>query len=666
MLPLAILAGGSAALFAFYYHQFSLDDAAIYQRLVKNIAYHGRYSYNLDQQVNPGTSTLYPLVLSLFVFLVPHDSLQTLAVWVDSLMLGVGIFALLHFIWRISGSVMATIVASLVTFLVPMTDLFGMEAFLLVLFMCLYIDRFHQDGVRQTIVALFPLVRPEGAVFLGVEALYLWYREHFSPKALRGVVARSVVLALPLMVSCAANLWLFKEIFPHSVGNKLAQGIGGGWQTYGSFLKSLVKESFRSLPSLLLAGCVLIGAAYSIKKRALAVGAFGLAITLWQVGLIVCKAPYYTWYCLPLYFTLFLGACLGIAALQDVLHSILGKRWSNAISWSGAALVLLWAIFKLLPATPLPPETRQAIQRKAAQYISNLHQQGPPARAAALEVGHFGNALDEERFSIYDLCGLTSKNKGFFQPGFYDDFFCHDRPEYLVINYFSAHPTKRESISVAGDGFIQTRHSVSEYHKSVWPHHTGLVLDARFFEAYEYIESVQSPGYGGGLSIFRLRNSFVCPPSALKVQKVKASREHDTSVSAEKVIDGDLRSTWNAGEGKTQWLDFTFPRTESIQRIHLYANQNGTYEFTIRLRFWDDENAQPRALETHVTAADGDMLEVTLDNPQMARRIELETVHGRRSVAWREVRFYASTKTEAFSEEATGGSRTGMRFQNSN
>jgi hypothetical protein len=639
MLTLALLAVGASCTFSFYHQHFSLDDAAIYQRLVKNIAFHGQYTYNLDQPVNPGTSTLYPLVLSAAALAFPRTALQSLAVSLDTVMLAIASFALMNFMWRISRSVLVVSVASLSVFFLPLSQLLGMEASMLIMFLSLYIDRFKHASFRLVLVALFPLVRPEGIVFLAVEGLYAWLRAGLQLSALPQLTLRMALLCCPVIITCAANMVSFGEILPHSVGNKVAQGVGGGWQTYRSFLKGLALGALQSTNSIMLLVCTALGAAYGVWKRSAEVWAFVLAISLWQVGLVISKAAYYTWYALPLYYALFFTACLGAAALEGLLRGVFGAKRTTVVSCCLAIAFLFWSASHLFPQTPLEPESRQAAQIKVAQTIARVHK-GALTRVAALEVGHLGNALDEAQFSIYDLCGLTSKNKGFFQPGFYDQFFCHDRPEYLVINHLTENHPAGTPIVSQGDQYTLTTYPAADYHRSVWPHHVGLVLDPRFHKAYEFLEFMTSAGYPGGFSLFRLRTSFVCDKPAVTVKNVTASREHDPSVAANKVIDGDGATIWNAGDGQTQWLRFSFAEMTSIGRVHLLANRDREYEFTLRLRFRDTNGTLLRSLESQVKVSDGDLLELVLEDPVEAQTVEVESVHGRNWVAWREIQFF--------------------------
>jgi len=292
----------------------------------------------------------------------------------------------------------------------------------------------------------------------------------------------------------------------------------------------------------------------------------------------------------------------------------------------------------VLPAKRMQPESRQPAQYKLASLISGIHS-GGHAQVAALEVGHLGNALDEKVFSIYDLCGLTSKNKGFFQAGFLEELFCTRRPEYLVLNLFELRALEPFTSSQEVEGVTITRYSQSEYHKTAWPHHVGLVLDRRFVSAYHFLQFSQSEGYPGGFALFKRNENFSCTDVEIYPEKVTASREHDPSTSASKVIDGDLATTWNAGDGHVQWLRFEFSKAQPIGRVRLWANQDREYSSKLRLRFWSAAGALEKSIEVPITVVDGDEIEIALQSPQLATRVEVESVRGHNWAAWREVRF---------------------------
>lgn len=166
-----------------------------------------------------------------------------------------------------------------------------------------------------------------------------------------------------------------------------------------------------------------------------------------------------------------------------------------------------------------------------------------------------------------------------------------------------------------------------------------MVLDPRFLQAYKFESFIESPGYAGGFAVYTRRDSFVCTDSPIQVERVKASREHGVDTSALKVIDGDIATSWNAGDGYTQWLSFDLAQTEPIRSVRLWADQENEYQSLLRLRFWLDESAPVKTFELPITVTDGDMVEITLDAPQQTRRVEVESVRGRNWIAFREVQF---------------------------
>jgi hypothetical protein len=634
-----VLAACSVTLFTFLSSQFSLDDAAIYQRLVTNIAYYGIYSYNLYEPVNAGTSVLYPFILSLAVWIVPHVSLPQLAVMVDAAFLFCGTLALMSFIWKVSGSIVATVFSALACLLLQINDLLGMEASLLVCMMALYLYWFDRTALRRGVVALFPLVRPEGVVFLGVELAYTLWCKRAALRSLVGEARSLVLMCVPLCASCALSWWLFGEAIPHSASNKLDQG-GGGWYPYRSFLIDLAAQSYRSLYGLAVSGLAVMGTVYVFRRRVVSLLCFGAGVALWQFGLIVLKAPHYTWYSLSLYFAIFVGVCLGLASLERELHRVVPPAASRLLSYGCSVILLVCVCLFLVPHERRGPESRQEAQHRVAAYIAAVHQ-GAHARVAALEVGHLGNALDASRFSIYDLCGLTSKNKGFFQRGFNDDFFCRAQPEYLVLNLFHIRPLAvTQSVTETPDLSL-IRYSTGEYHKIAWQHHVGLALDPRLRDAYEFLKFIESPGYPGGFAVFRRIDSFSCSTDRqIQVSTVVASREHDANTSAYRAVDGDLASSWNAGAGHVQWLRFELEKPELIRSIQLFAVQDREYSSKLRIRFLSSAGVLLKAFEVPVTVVDGDLLDIKLRSPQEAAFVEVESVRGHNWAAWREVAFF--------------------------
>ena len=638
-----------AAAAAFHRHNstFSLDDAAIYERVVRNILIHGSWTFNLEAPTNPLTSFLYPLLVAAAAWPMPSVPLHQISAALDCCFLALAAFFSGAYFARQGSLTAAFLAAVFVPFGLPIGNFLGMETNLLMAALAglLFFDQ--SARIRPALTAILPLIRPEGVVFLGVELFRAWFagrKRQEKPFSLR-LLKPALLLILPLLASLLFNYSLFGIPLPRSVLYKAEQGISG-FLGYREVLFRLLLQGYQTSPEKAALAClVLCGFIVAIKRKDRAFLSLSAGIFLWQAGLYICNVAFYDWYFTPLHF-LFLLAALQVCGMLGPLAQLTAlprkfPRQTEAVRCLVACAAGCTAFFVKWPAGQRPVESRQLAYYGAARFITEQLAR-PKAKVAVIEAGHFGAALPSERFEILDLCGLTSKNPAYYARNFNDRFFCREKPDYFVVNQQTKTLPNFSSESLVLDDVRVEVNRSGGFYASLWLHAMGVVMDPRFSRHYALIAQRTSAGFPGAVLIYRRILDAVCTSTASAdgrnlIQKTQTSRDLARGLGGKNLIDNNLGHGWVSGDMAPQWAELYFKRSIFLKQLNLISYQTpaGKVVFTVSGKTKDGtESFKPISVE--LLLSDADEIRLHLGR-RPVNRLRITTQSSPSWVAWREI-----------------------------
>jgi hypothetical protein len=411
---LGLLAGGFARI---GHHHFP-DDAYITYRYARNLADGLGMAYNPGERILGTTTPFYASILSWGVLLgIAPVFLSGL---IDFFTFGLMLFFILRIVRRVfSGLWWLWFWAALV--LNPSyISLTGMEtwfySFLIYFtFWSLLKERPWGTSLGSVMCAL---VRPDGLLVWMIIFPILIYRYITFPEEKRKIYRYPILIGLLfLLAGLLLPTLYFGSWLPESIIVKQEQvTLHGSWKSYftGIFEKYHYPNGFPTPLMLIMLGGLIWGIIHNSQLRPLLV--WGL---VYQLFLILGRAPWYEWYETPVIPWFFLCIVIFWRRINQYALELFGEKEGGAAKLRIQSLVLLVSFICLFPPDANPPEPgslsyirKQRTSRKtgymeAGLWIAKHTPLG--AEVAAVEIGVLGYYSGRK---IYDLIGIVSPDPG--------------------------------------------------------------------------------------------------------------------------------------------------------------------------------------------------------------------------------------------------------------
>jgi hypothetical protein len=326
------------------------DDAFIFFRYARNIATGDGWAYNPgDSAANGATSPLWTLVLA-GAYLVRRDMESNAWLLYAGLLASTGLLSFAAL--RRTGQVVAGVVAAPLIVLNPvLLRVRGMESalFLALASAVLLVGCWSGEDGRHprrravllgVLSALLVLVRPEGAILVGLVLLLRWFEDRRLPWL---TVLSAALTALPWTLYSTVA---FGSPVAGTLAAKSAQTRSGYFGSTFEFIRYLERLDDRwwSIAVVALAAVGLVaGLAAEPSRRFVLVLTTFAACQFLGYGLVV-RPPVYHWYYAVTYWTVSILAAIGIAAIARFVAARLAapsRSWvAPAVAAAGATLVV--------------------------------------------------------------------------------------------------------------------------------------------------------------------------------------------------------------------------------------------------------------------------------------------------------------------------------------
>ncbi len=404
---------------------FSLDDALIYQRYLKNFIDGYGLVYNIGERFNGLTSPLYIYICMLVSKITGEIVLNQLIVNCFLLIsAGVVLAVILYSIGQPAvGFISSMLLVSGKYFYM----VFGMESnlFILMSLCCIYF----YFTKRLTLLSVFSagliLTRGEG-IFLLIILFFLLYKEN------RELISVKYILIFILILSAnyGFNYYYYGNWLPQTLSAKIAQGSSGLWGRFGFLTGAnfLFGNAFnnQAFYILIISMFALIGFARHYKEKFLQIlFLYAILITVFYLALNI---PNYHWYYSIHMLTFFVLVSYGA---YDV-YCYVSKNTVNAIlKYSLLAVIFIYPAGTQIQMFIL---LQKEAPHKEYEMIGEWIKVNTPAdsKIAAVEIGHLGWYSDRY---IIDILGLVNPmNAEFIGQRKFSKWFDYYKPDYVVVH----------------------------------------------------------------------------------------------------------------------------------------------------------------------------------------------------------------------------------------
>jgi len=365
-----VILATSARLCFWLWTQWTIEDALIIARMVRNLTEHGEFTFNLGQRVSASTSPLFAVMTAAISSLGidPVVSAKCLGV-AASTATCVVVFDLLAEFYppraAVAGSLLYALLPPSVAYAVG-----GMETPVYTLACAMALERLLRSRSTQAAVwaAIAALLRPDGLVVLMVVGSVVAWRHR---RDRRQLVRAAVPSALILAAGVATHAWYFGTLVPHSL---IAKGIGYQIDPWTNTLRYLSKMLFAQPGAV---GVYLV-AAIGIWRACGRNRAFWIPVAWYLVYHVsfFLRAPLFDWYLQPPLWALGLFAGFGAVEMVVWLSARIGFERHQSVVWLGTNAVMVVALGL---ATMLFGRSRltsqyyeDAVRAKAGQWLA-LH-----------------------------------------------------------------------------------------------------------------------------------------------------------------------------------------------------------------------------------------------------------------------------------------------------
>ncbi len=429
----------AAAGIAYIMRDGIVDDSFIYLRVADSILAGSGWVFNQGERANPCTGPLFVVVIAFFRVLGLSGVTSLLLAYFLGLASSI---VLLRKALEDRSFVFSVSACLLLLTSITVLSAVGMEThlFIAALLFCAYsFEKKMQMRLGLGLAMLF-LLRPDGALMVGVVVLLHFLRERKLPFL---ALAVSGSLVLPWFVF---SFFYFGSILPHSVKIKAIQSQIGFWALAPSYFENFISKSSVPAITCVLLFFGLLSLVEEVRKGRYFSAMVCLFAFLQVSAYVVFKAPVgYFWYNAPSYFAINFLILHGLFFLWHKLplatrripgissSSVEGPQYVNGLGqpkdfgYLGAALLrsfLLVFVVSEVGAQPLRLGTVSAAERcsiLAAAPITQMHSKyrcgqeyreaglwidsvaDSTAKVATVEIGYLGYYAKRE---IVDIHGL--------------------------------------------------------------------------------------------------------------------------------------------------------------------------------------------------------------------------------------------------------------------
>lgn len=383
--------------------QYTIDDALITMRYVRNLIQGEGFVYNPGEHVLGTTTPLWTLLLAGLgrLGLEPIATAKVLGIAADAVTVwslflimrregrpAVGLLA--GAIFAVSPRSIETTISGMET---PLVTLLGMASF--------YFFLKEKPLLGAGLASLLVLARIDGLVLATVLALWQALRLVRGQLRLKAALATLMVFACVQLPWLAFATWYFGSPLPNTMLAKAAA-------------YDLSSADVIGIISATIAGGIagkgysfafLLGSSVAIRRRSLV-----LPLVAWvfayHVAFVIGRVPLRIWYFVPPTPAFFLLASLGLAAIGEHI-TLPRKRHARAAIWGALTIVLLGVsiiyLGRALNAMTAIQALEYAVGRSAGLW---LNENAPPGSTIALEpLGYIGYYSDRH---MLDFAGLVT------------------------------------------------------------------------------------------------------------------------------------------------------------------------------------------------------------------------------------------------------------------
>lgn len=363
------------------------DDAFITFRYARNLAEGKGLVYNPGAHVLGTTTPLFAVLLAALmrIGIQPPVAARAVAIACD-IFTGVLCYRVLKSDLGRSAALIAVTLFALSPNAVRISA-GGMEAslFLACSVLAVYLISTDRPGAALILASLAFYVRPESVLLAGFAALSLLRNPR--GRALLEAAGSALILGIPLLV-----IWShYGSPLPSSV---IAKGryVGGGvWQVLRIFF--FPPDYIQGIMSV----AALVGLPLLWKRSR-----FGAWLTGWTAAYVLAyvsaRPLVFTWYALPVYFTVAIGAGAAAARFTETF-GIGFRRWWPEFAAALALSIAMWGAVWIVVG--VAPVTKNVYSPLRAWCTRNIQPGDTVAAGDVGAVGYFSDAY------IYDLDGLV-------------------------------------------------------------------------------------------------------------------------------------------------------------------------------------------------------------------------------------------------------------------
>jgi len=404
---------------------YTLDDALIYQRYLKNFIDGNGLVYNIGETFNGLTSPLYIYICILVSS--PFREVVISQIVLNGFILASASIMLAVIFYTINEPVVGFISSLILISSKYFYMVFGMESnlFILISLCCIYFYFKKKLYLLSVFSALLILTRGEG-IFLLIVLLFLILKENKKEIKLKHFLLFILILSAHFLF----NYFYYDNIFPQTLTAKIAQGKSGLWGRFGfltgaNFLfgKAFNNQAFYIIIVLIFA---LIGFANHYKEKFLLIlFTYTILITFFYLALHI---PNYHWYyCIHMltFFILVSYGCYDIFLYFSKKITIHARRY---------ILLFLIFIYPLGTQAQMFILLHKEVPDKEYTAIGEWIKNNTPAdsKIAVVEIGHLG--WYSERY-IIDILGLVNPmNAEFIGQKQFSKWFDYYKPDYILVH----------------------------------------------------------------------------------------------------------------------------------------------------------------------------------------------------------------------------------------
>lgn len=394
------------------------DDAFITYRYARNFAEGLGMVYNPGERILGTTAPFHAALLS--VGMRMGISPVVFSRVIDLVFFGFMIFFILKIARNILGGLWWLWLWAALMMNVPWISLTGMETWaysFLIYFSLWMVIKKHIWGMCLG-AALCGIMRPDGFLVCIIVFPIILYR-YLDSSAKKRKSFRYPILTglLIILIGLLIPTLYYGSWFPESaIVKREMVALDLGWKSYftGTFLKYYYSNGFPTPLMLAMLSGFVLGMVYHSKLAPFLI--WGL---LYQLFLILGRAPWYEWYETPALPWFFLCVAIFWRYLYDKMEAPFTANLRGFERFRRRGLVLLLSLFCLLPLFKKPQKIKSLIEtspetnlgkkgnREAGRWIAK--NAAPGARVAAFEIGAVGY-FSERR--VHDLIGIVTPEPG--------------------------------------------------------------------------------------------------------------------------------------------------------------------------------------------------------------------------------------------------------------